>query len=85
MDYSSRNLHNTAVSRNLGQRIRARRRDLRLTQRQLADLAGVAERTVIAAEAGRPGLRVGHLAQILGVLGLDLRAVRSGDRLADGD
>jgi transcriptional regulator with XRE-family HTH domain len=49
---------------------------LRLTQRQVADLAGVAERTVIAAEAGKPGIRLGHLLRVLEVLGLGLRVVR---------
>jgi HTH-type transcriptional regulator/antitoxin HipB len=64
--------------------IRLRRRGLRLTQRDVAALAGVAERTVIAVEAGSRGVRLGSLLAVLSVLGLRVRIER-GSGIVAGD
>lgn len=54
--------------------LRARRATLGLTQAELADLAGVAERSVRAVEAGKPTVRLDTLSAVAGALGLELRA-----------
>jgi HTH-type transcriptional regulator/antitoxin HipB len=64
--------------------VRARRRALGLTQRDVAALAGVAERTVIAVERASRGVRLGSLVDVLAVLGLGLRIDR-GRGIAAGD
>ena len=78
-DYPGRSaskLRDPAVQPAWAAQLAQRRRELGLTQRQLADLAGVAERTVIAAEAGRGGLGIGYLERILDVLGLRMEVAR---------
>lgn len=57
----------------IGEAIRTRRKQLRLTQDQVADLAGCSKPSVIAAEAGKPTLRLDKLISILDVLGLAVR------------
>jgi len=76
-------LHESAVP-GWSAAVRRRRQALRLTQRDVADLAGVAERTVIAVEAGSMGLRLGSLAAVLSVLGLAVRIER-GQGIVAGD
>lgn len=58
---------------NLGHALRSRRRALRLTQQELADLAGCARRTVHAIEGGKPSVRLDVLLDVLDALGLRLR------------
>lgn len=52
---------------------RQRRRTLRLTQAELAELAGVSERFVRLVESGKTTVRVDKLQSLLEVLGLRLR------------
>ena len=59
--------------REIGNAIRARRKLLRLTQEQVAELAGCSKPSVIAAEAGKATLRLDILFAILRVLNLRLR------------
>lgn len=58
----------------LGATVRERRKDLRLTQQQLADLAGTSERFVRALERGKPTVQLNHVVAVLDALGLELRA-----------
>jgi y4mF family transcriptional regulator len=61
----------------VGGQIKERRRSLLLTQPELASLAGCSERFVRDLEAGKPGVRLDKLQDVLDVLGLELRlAVR---------
>lgn len=55
-----------------GEFVRLRRRELRLTQQELADLAGVSTRTVHEIEHDKPTIRLDVLHQVLDVLGLDI-------------
>jgi HTH-type transcriptional regulator / antitoxin HipB len=55
--------------------VRARRRELGLTQQEVADLAGVSTRFVHTVETGKPSLRLDRLLQVLDVLGLGLELV----------
>ena len=54
--------------------VRARRKDLGLTQIELAELAGVSERFVMELEQGKPTVRLDKLTAVLGAMGLTLRA-----------
>lgn len=58
----------------LGATVRERRKDLCLTQQQLADLAGTSERFVRALERGKPTVQLNHVVAVLDALGLELRA-----------
>ncbi len=59
-------------TREVSERIRARRRALGLTQAALADLAGCSPRFVGALEAGKPTVHLDKVLAVLDVLGLDL-------------
>lgn len=58
----------------LARDLRARRKQLGLRQRDLADLAGTSERFVRDLEHGKPSVRLDKVAAVLDVLGLELRA-----------
>ncbi|MDQ0862468.1 type II toxin-antitoxin system Y4mF family antitoxin [Arthrobacter globiformis] len=53
--------------------VRARRGALRLSQQDLADMAGVSERFVRFVEQGKPSLRLDTLLALLDTLGLELQ------------
>ena len=55
----------------LASAVRNRRRELNLTQEELADLAQVAERTVRAIEAGKQTIQLDKAVQVLGAIGLE--------------
>ncbi|HEY5484009.1 MAG TPA: type II toxin-antitoxin system Y4mF family antitoxin [Propionibacteriaceae bacterium] len=63
-----------SVMEKLSETVRTRRVALRLTQRELADLAGVSERFVRLVEADKESLRLDKVAAVLDVLGLELHA-----------
>ncbi len=72
--------------------VRARRKALRLNQRDLADIAGVSERFVRFVEQGKPSVQVDSLLALLEALGLRLEvaprtshAVRTLIHSANGD
>lgn len=54
----------------LGHRLALQRKDLRLTQPELALRAGVGLSTVVSLEKGHDGVSVGNLCKVLDVLGL---------------
>jgi HTH-type transcriptional regulator/antitoxin HipB len=56
----------------LGRQIRERRRSLGLTQDALADLARCSPRFLRAFEAGKPGVRLDKVLDVLDALGLEL-------------
>lgn len=62
----------------LGAAVRARRRELRLRQSELADLAGVSERLVHAIEHGKSTVQLDKLIDVLDAVGLHLRIHRGG-------
>ncbi|HKS01931.1 MAG TPA: type II toxin-antitoxin system Y4mF family antitoxin [Arthrobacter sp.] len=61
------------LSAELAVAVRARRADLRLSQQDLADMAGVSERFVRFVEQGKPTLRMDTLLALLDTLGLELQ------------
>ncbi len=66
------NLRDHADPSSLGSTLRSRRRQLGLTQTELADLAGVAVRSVHAAEHDKPTLRLDTLTDLCAALGFEI-------------
>lgn len=56
----------------LAHQIRERRKSLRLTQQDVADLAGCSTRFVCSLESGKPTVRLDKLVAVLQTLGLEL-------------
>ena len=69
-------MHDHADPMDWGTRVRSRRRDLGLSQAEVAELAQVAIRTVHAVEAGKSTLRLDALLAVLGAVGLRLSLER---------
>ncbi len=67
-----------ATARELGQRIALRRKQLGVTQVELAELAGVSVRFLSSLERGKPTVRLDTLLAVLDTLGLELRTVVRG-------
>ena len=67
--------------------MRRRRLELQLTQSDVADLAGLSRRTIVAVEQGRTSVTLARVLDVLGVLGLRLRLERGrdGDTVYVGD
>ena len=61
------------TNQEIGEKIRARRKMLRLRQRDLAELAEVTLRGLTDLEKGRANPTINQLAKIAEVLGLELR------------
>lgn len=59
----------------LGESVRERRKQLRLTQRQLADLSGCGPDFLYDLERGKPTVQLGKLVAVLDALGLKLQVV----------
>jgi y4mF family transcriptional regulator len=55
-----------------GEALRAQRKRQGLTQRQLADLAGVGERFISELERGKPTVELGRALHVLQVCGLEI-------------
>lgn len=68
------------TAQELGLRLRARRKLLRLRQRDLAELAGVTLRGLTELENGRANPTLSQLAKIVDVLGLEFTLI---ERLPD--
>jgi HTH-type transcriptional regulator / antitoxin HipB len=68
----------------LGRAIRRRRRQLKLTQAELAGLCGVGVRFVSELESGKPGLEFGRAVHVMQQLGLELE-LRSREKKEDTD
>lgn len=56
----------------LGMQIKERRKALKITQKELADLAGISINTVVAAERGQGDPKISTYLAICKVLGLKL-------------
>jgi y4mF family transcriptional regulator len=60
---------------NIGQQIKERRKSLKVTQRQLAELSGIGINTLTKIERGEGNPRLNILEQVLDTLGLELTTV----------
>ena len=64
---------NAKSPKQLGATIRARRRQLKVTQKDLALTCGTGLRFIIDLEKGKPTCQIGKILQVLQALGLKLR------------
>lgn len=64
----------------LGKAIRKRRKNLHLTQQQLADFAGCGVAYIYMLEMGKPTVRIDKLLDVLNILGLGLKLTESKER-----
>lgn len=64
---------NTKSPQQLGAAIRARRRQLKATQKDLAMTCGTGLRFIIDLEKGKPTCQIGKILQVLQALGLKLQ------------
>ena len=64
---------NTKSPKQLGAVIRARRRQLEVTQKDLAMTCGTGLRFIIDLEKGKPTCQIGKILQVLRALGLKLQ------------
>ena len=65
------------TNQEIGEKIRDRRKMLRLRQRDLAELAGVTLRSLTDLETGKANPTINQLAKIAEVLGLEIRLMES--------
>mgnify|MGYP001940325213 CR=1 FL=1 len=59
----------------LGNFVRAQRKEWRLTQLEVAELADVSDRFLRELEHGKPTAEIGKVIEVLAVLGFDLEPV----------
>jgi len=64
---------NTKSPKQLGAAIRARRKQLKVTQKDLAMTCGTGLRFIIDLEKGKPTCQIGKILQVLQALGLKLQ------------
>ncbi len=64
---------NTISPKQLGATIRARRKQLKVTQKDLALTCGTGLRFIIDLEKGKPTCQIGKILQVLRALGLKLQ------------
>lgn len=67
-----RNYQSAVNMKTLGMQIKERRKTLKITQKELADLAGISINTVVAAERGQGDPKISTYLAICNVLGLKL-------------
>ena len=67
-----RNYQSAVNMKTLGMQIKERRKALKITQKALADLAGISINTVVAAERGQGDPKISTYLAICNVLGLKL-------------
>ena len=60
------------IFENIGSAIRTRRKRLGMTQRDLAEIAGLQRQTISRVEAGNGTVTIATVARIAAVVGLDL-------------
>lgn len=76
---------NTKNPEQLGAAIRARRRELKVTQKDLAMTCGTGLRFIIDLEKGKPTCQIGKILQVLQALGLKLQIVSPGTDTGQGE
>jgi HTH-type transcriptional regulator/antitoxin HipB len=75
----------TTTTTQLGVAIRARRRELGVTQKDLAMASGTGLRFIIDLEKGKPTCQTGKMLQVLQALGLDLAVGGGTERTPPGE
>ena len=65
-------------TKQLGTEVRARRKQLRVTQKELAMTCGTGLRFIVDLEKGKPTCQIGKILQVLQALGLVIESGRAG-------
>lgn len=65
--------NNRLTAAGIGREVRRHRRIAGLTQKELAELAGIGKTVVFDIEKGKPGVRLNTLTSVLDVLNIRLR------------
>jgi y4mF family transcriptional regulator len=60
----------------LGDLVKSSRKSKKITQQQLADLAGVGRRFIVECEAGKPRLEFAKVLQVVAAAGIDIIAIK---------
>lgn len=76
---------NTKSPEELGATIRTRRRQLKVTQKDLAMTCGTGLRFIIDLEKGKPTCQIGKILQVLQALGLKLQITIPGVNTGQGE
>ncbi len=76
---------NTKSPEQLGAAIRTRRRQLKVTQKDLAMTCGTGLRFIIDLEKGKPTCQIGKILQVLQALGLKLQITIPGVDTGQGE
>ena len=76
---------NTKSPEQLGAAIRTRRRQLKVTQKDLAMTCGTGLRFIIDLEKGKPTCQIGKILQVLQALGLKLQIASPGADTDQGE
>jgi len=76
---------NTKNPEQLGAAIRARRKQLKVTQKDLAMTCGAGLRFIIDLEKGKPTCQVGKILQVIQALGLKLQISNPGVSTGQGE
>ena len=69
----------------IGVAIRARRKQLKVTQKDLAMTCGTGLRFIIDLEKGKPTCQIGKILQVLQALGLKLQITSTGTDTGQGE
>jgi HTH-type transcriptional regulator/antitoxin HipB len=67
-----------ASTKQLGTEVRARRKQLRVTQKELAMTCGTGLRFIVDLEKGKPTCQIGKILQVFQTLGLVIESGRAG-------
>ncbi len=73
------------IPEQIGAAIRARRKQLKVTQKDLAMTCGTGLRFIIDLEKGKPTCQIGKILQILHALGLKLQIASPGTDTGQGE
>ena len=79
------NMKTTKNPEQLGASIRARRRQLKVTQKDLAMTCGTGLRFIIDLEKGKPTCQIGKILQVFHALGLKLQITIPGGDTGQGE
>lgn len=79
------NMNTTKNPEQLGAAIRARRKQLKVTQKNLAMTCGTGLRFIIDLEKGKPTCQIGKILQVLKALGLKFQIASPGGDTGQGE
>jgi HTH-type transcriptional regulator / antitoxin HipB len=74
----------TRTTEQIGVAIRKRRKELKVTQKDLALTCGTGLRFIIDLEKGKPTCQIGKVLQVVHALGLELRIASIAGGIRDG-